>query len=626
MLQVVNLEKTFGGRTLFNEMSFSLTPGERLALIGRNGSGKSTLMRLILGEEHQDAGDIIIPKGYRIGHLSQHLEFKETSILREACRGLPPDRIDEEYKAEIILSGLGFSTEEFELPANTFSGGFQIRVELARVLLSEPNLLLLDEPTNYLDIVSARWLERFLTEWESEIIMISHDRAFLDAVSTHTMIIHRGKARRISGKTQKLYDLLAEEETIHEQTRLNQEKKRKEVEQFVNKFKAKAGTASLAQSRMKMLEKMEISEELAEIPVLDFGFTSTPFFGKSLIEIEEAEFSYPPKIEGGAITKILEDFGLVVRPGDRIGVIGKNGRGKSTLLRVLAGELTASKGSLRTSPHTRIGYFGQTNIQRLSPKLTVEDEVSSANPQHHRTKVRAICGTMMFGGDDGLKKIGVLSGGERSRVLLGKLIAQPSNVLLLDEPTNHLDIESIAALIESLKQYEGAVLLVTHDEFMLRALVSRLVVFSDQGVHLVEGDYDYFLRKEGWGDGETKPSSQTQQEPKTQKPREVVLDRKERARIREERQRRVVPLQKEIAVVERKIVALEMTISQNETGMATESGKGDAIDVFKLAELSRETAAARKQIDQLFEEFSALSLRLKEAENEFSEDGVLAES
>jgi ATP-binding cassette subfamily F protein 3 len=623
VLQVINVEKSYGDRTLFKGVSFSLTPGERLALVGRNGTGKSTLFKLILEEDHPDEGEVILPKGYRVGHLSQHLEFNQPTILREACLGLPPDRMDEEYKAEIILSGLGFSIEDFERPASSFSGGFQIRLELARVLLSEPNLLLLDEPTNYLDIVSARWLERFLCDWEGELIMISHDRAFLDAVSTHTMIIHRGKARRVQGRTQKLYDLLAEEETIHEQTRLNQEKKRKEVEQFVNKFKAKAGTASLAQSRMKMLEKMEVPEELIEVPVLDFNFTGIPFFGKSLIELENGSFSFPPTPSKSTPTEIIKDFTVVVRPGDRIGVIGKNGKGKSTLLRLLASELKLTSGEIRSSPHTKIGYFGQTNIQRLSKNLTVEEEIASTNHNMHRTRVRSICGTMMFTGDDGEKKISVLSGGEKSRVLLGKLIAQPSNLLLLDEPTNHLDLESIAALVDSLAQYEGAVMLVTHDEFMLRKLATRLIVFSDEGVNILEGNYDYFLSRGGWGDGDDTPSSSSSSKPAAPAPapaKSSNLDRKDRAKQRQDRSKVIGPLEKEIASVEKQIVTLEESIKRNETLMAeaASASQGAKTDVFKMAELSRETAAAKKRIDELFETLEDLSSKLTSSESEFS--------
>jgi ATP-binding cassette subfamily F protein 3 len=465
--------------------------------------------------------------------------------------------------------------------------------------------------------------------------MISHDRAFLDSVSTHTMIIHRGKARRVQGRTQKLYDLLAEEETIHEQTRLNQEKKRKEVEQFVNKFKAKAGTASLAQSRMKMLEKMEVPEELIEVPVLDFNFTGIPFFGKSLIELENGSFAFPPTTSKATPTEIVRDFTVVVRPGDRIGVIGKNGKGKSTLLRLLAGELKLSSGEVRSSPHTKIGYFGQTNIQRLSKNLTVEEEIASTNHNMHRTRVRSICGTMMFTGDDGEKKISVLSGGEKSRVLLGKLIAQPSNLLLLDEPTNHLDLESIAALVDSLAQYEGAVMLVTHDEFMLRKLAKRLIVFSDDGVSILEGDYNYFLSRGGWGDGDETPSSHTtgsaasSSTAKTAPASESQLgsstknsdiNRKDRAKQRQDRSKVIAPLEKEIAAVEKQIVTLEETIKRNETLMAesASAAQGAKADVFKMAELSRDTAAAKKRIDELFESLESLSSKLAAAEAELS--------
>lgn len=609
MLQVNNVEKSYGDRTLFKGLSFALTPGERLALVGRNGTGKSTLFRMILGEEHPDSGDIIIPKGYRVGHLSQHLSFAKSNILEEACLGLPPERAAEEYKAQIILSGLGFSVEDFSSPAAAFSGGFQIRVELARCLVSEPNLLLLDEPTNYLDIVSARWLERFLRDWETELIMISHDRAFLDAVSTHTMVIHRGKARRVQGKTEKLYGLLAEEEAIQEQTRLNQEKKRRDVELFVSRFKAKAGTASLAQSRMKMLEKMEAIEELQDLPQLDFVFTSLPFFGKSVIEIDNASFAFPPTATKSAPTEILQDFSFTCRPGDRVAVIGKNGKGKSTLLRIIAGELAPNSGEIRRSAHTRLGYFGQTNIQRLSNSLTVEQEVASANSSLNRTRVRSICGTMMFSGDDALKKVSVLSGGERSRVLLGKLIAQPTNLLLLDEPTNHLDLESVAALIDSLERYEGAVMLVTHDEYMLRRLANRLIIFGDSGVQVLEGDYDYFLSRGGWGDDDdgmtsaAKASSKAKKGPSPARLSESEL--KERKRIAKQ-------IEKEVQKLEEQIVKLENRIKSNEALMAEHSSQAQEakVDVFKLAELSRDIKESQQRIEALFEELSELTIKL----------------
>lgn len=603
MLQAIKLEKHFGARQIFKDLTFSLSARERLALVGRNGCGKSTLFRLILGEESPDSGSLVLPKGYRIGHLSQHLTFSEESILKEACRGLRPESEGEEYRAEVILDGLGFSAADMELPASHFSGGFQIRVELARVLVSEPNLLLLDEPTNYLDIVSARWLEEFLREWPNEMIIISHDRTFLDAVSTHTMIIHRGEARKIQGGTKKLYDLLAQDDVIYEQTRLNQEKKRKEMEEFVNRFKAKAGTASLAQSRAKMLEKMDIGEELREEPELDFRFTNAPFVGKAALEVQGLSFSYPAQ-RGNPPFEIVKNLNLAILPGDRIAVIGKNGKGKSTLLRLLAGELTPSGGDVRRSPHTALGYFGQTNIQRLTESLTVEDEIFQTNPKLARAQVRAICGTMMFSGDDALKRIKVLSGGEKSRVLLGKLLAQPTNLLLLDEPTNHLDLESIAALVESLERYDGAVVLVTHDEYMLKKLARRIVLFAEQGAELIEHDYDYFLSTRGWEEraqnSSTPQSAATHSSHKIESP---TAPSSTSSALQKRGQSSMGKSQRAVQQIEKKIIALEGDIKRYEQEMVEASGQRNYL---RVAELGKASAKAREEIERLFEELGAV--------------------
>ena len=607
VLQIVNLEKRFGARTLFSGVSFTLTRGERLSLVGRNGTGKSTLFRMILDQEHPDEGEIVVPKGYTIGHLSQHLKFSEPTILAEACRGLPADSIGEEYKAEIILTGLGFTEEDLLKPASQFSGGFQIRIELARVLLSEPNLLLLDEPTNYLDIVSARWLEEFLKSWPNEMMLISHDRTFLDAVSTHTMIIHRQGVRRVQGKTQKLYDVIAQDEIVHEQTRLNKEKKKQDLERFIAKNSARASTAAMAQSRVKQLEKLDIEEELQEAPVLDFDFTGAQFFGRYLVEVNDVSFAYPNVDPKTPSREILRDFSLAIGKRDRIGVIGKNGRGKSTFLKILAGELAPTAGSVAPSVNTSIGYFGQTNIQRLSENLTVEDEISSVNPQMHRTKVRGICGTMMFSGDDALKRIKLLSGGERSRVLLGKLLAQPTNLLLLDEPTNHLDVESVAALVKSLESYEGAVVLVTHDEFMLRALATRLVVFTEQGAQLLEGNYEYFLSRGGWEDAATAASAPTEQVSGAGAGSKPLSP----GNLARERERMLSRLDKRISDVENKIEALEDRLKENEALMmkAVEAADGD-----EAGRLGMASANLSGQIEDLFGEFERLTAERKTAE------------
>ncbi len=591
MLQVSGLTKTYGDRCLMEEVTFSLVRGERLGLIGRNGSGKSTLFRLILGAESPDEGEILSPKGYRVGHLAQHLEFTQHTILEESCLGLPPEERDQEYKAEIILAGLGFTEADMHLPPSHFSGGFQIRLNLAKLLLSEPNLLLLDEPTNYLDILSVRWLTNFLRNWKGELILISHDRLFMDSVTTHTMLIHRGKVRKISGGTAKLYAQVAIDEEVYEKTRINEDKKRKDLEEFINRFRAQASKAALVQSKIKALERMGQKEELAEIVDLDFEFREAPFPGKTVVEVKNLAFGYDP-------AKILiKNLSLTINKGDRVGVIGKNGKGKSTLLRLLAEELTPTSGSITLNQNSRLGYFGQTNIARLKTNLTVEEEIESANMTLHRTAVRAICGTMMFSGDDALKKISVLSGGEKSRVLLGKILALKTNFLLLDEPTNHLDMESIEALVASLKKYDGAVVIVTHSELILKELATKLVVFQGDIPRVVPHSYDYFLETEGWGD---EVEMTTAGSPAAK----ASGSGADAYRAKESAEKALRTLERKISRAEERIVTLEKQQQEAERALelATNNQDMDAINdlAVRLGEMSQ-------AIEETFEELERLS-------------------
>lgn len=552
MIQVSKLTKCYGERILFEDVTFNLISGEKLGLVGRNGSGKSTLFKLLLGDDHPDEGTISSPKGYRIGHLAQHLTFTEPTVLKEACLGLPEHERDEEYRGEIILNGLGFSEEDIHRSPSEFSGGFQIRINLAKLLLSEPNLLLLDEPTNYLDIISMRWLTEFLREWRGEMILISHDRLFMDSVTTHTMFIHRGSIRKVKGSTTKLYEQVAQDEQNYEKSRIAEEKKRKELEEFIARFRAQAAKAALVQSKIKMLEKLGQKEELASISELDFRFTPAAFPGKQMGDVREISFSYPNG------PKLIEDLSLSINKGDRIAVIGKNGRGKSTFLRLLANELQPDSGSVTLSQNVSIGYFGQTNISRLDPKLTVEDEIYSVNQRMPRTQVRAICGTMMFSGDDALKKISVLSGGEKSRVLLGKILAEPTNLLLLDEPTNHLDMESIQALIESLKGYDGAVVIVTHSELILRELANRLVVFQFGKPYLFDYDYQYFLEKEGWGEETGMSSSRVVS---AEEPKSALAKKVPDAKLAERLQKKISAAEEIIINSEKEMSAVDLSIA-----------------------------------------------------------------
>ena len=497
MLQVTNIEKSYGKQLLFDGVSFTINPRERVGLVGRNGYGKSTLFRMILGEEHADSGTITLPSGYTVGHLSQHIHFTEESVLKEACLALPPneDHRDETYKAEAILHGLGFTNDDFDTPPSSLSGGYQVRLNLAKVLVSEPNLLLLDEPTNYLDIVSVRWITQFLRAWRNELIIITHDRDFMDSVTTHTMIIHRCKMRKIAGGTQKLYDQILMEEEIYEKTRQNDEKKRKEIEQFVNRFRAQATKARAVQSRIKALAKHENLDKLEEIKTLDFKFRAAPFEAKWLMTVEDLSFSFSPHSP-----KLVEGLSFAVGKKDRIAVIGKNGKGKTTLLNLLAKELSSGNGDIKVHANTKIGYFGQTNINRLRPDKTALQEIMDTHPDNSQGESRAICGLMMFEGDNALKKVSVLSGGEKSRVLLGKLLVSPSNLLLLDEPTNHLDMESIDSLIEAINAFQGAVVIVTHSELILEAVATKLIVYDNDAVSVFEGTYLDFLERVGWSD------------------------------------------------------------------------------------------------------------------------------
>jgi ATP-binding cassette subfamily F protein 3 len=618
MLQVKNLEKRFGGRVLLNEASLIVNTGERVALFGKNGSGKSTLFKMITGEETPDRGEIATPKGYQIGHLRQHLSFTESTIIDEACLALAGDKDAERYKAEIILAGLGFTEEEIEASPASVSGGFQIRINLAKLILSEPNMLLLDEPTNYLDIVSLRWLERFLRNWRGELIVISHDRSFCDAVSSHSVLVYRGSLKKVEGDSEKLYSQVAEEEDLYERTRENREKQVRKMEAFISRFRAKASKASVVQSRVKALEKIERLDELQQEDALDFAFSSAPFPGRFPVEVRGLSFGY----ENGPT--IVSDLEFALKKDDRIGIIGRNGKGKSTLLRLIAGNLQPRAGEVILSPNTKIGFFGQTNVNRLDLSFSVEDEVRSVNPKLSRTQIRGICGAMMFEGDDALKKIKVLSGGEKSRVLLGKILAAPSNVLLLDEPTNHLDVESVIALTDALEQFDGAALVVTHDEELLRRIATRLIVFQGTEPFMFEGSYDEFLDSIGW-DEEQEAGPSSNRRPQKAKgtnastPRDAKRDK---AELLQERSKIIAPLKKSVSTAEEKISRLERDIEANYKLLSDASAKADGAAISKIG---KQLDAAKRELERSMSEWEKASEVLSRTETDFESRLVAVE-
>lgn len=585
MIQANQLTKGFGTQLLFENISFNMTRGERVGLVGRNGSGKTTLFKIILGEEHPDSGEIIYPKNYTIGTLKQHLHFTEKTILAECSLALKKEEEFDTYKVEKMLHGLGFKTEDFERAPSDFSGGYQIRLNIAKVLLGNPDCLLLDEPTNYLDIVSLRWLTRFLRNFQGEVIIITHDRGFMDAVTTHTMGIWRQKLVKIKGDSTKYHQQIILEEEVYEKTRQNTDKKRKELEEFVARFKAKASKAAQAQSRMKLLEKLPEHEALAMMATLDFEFNYRECPGKALVEVKDASFGYNEKL-------LIENLSFTVLRNDKIAIIGKNGKGKSTLLNLIARELTPVSGSISGNVNLLMGHFGQTNINRLSMENTIEEEISSADPTLGRERVRSIAGVMMFSGDLAKKKIKVLSGGERARVLLGKLLAKPTNLLLLDEPTNHLDQDSVDALSQELQNYPGAVIIVTHSEGMLREVATKLVVFHHDHVEYFPQNYDDFLAKIGW---------EEEEQVKVEKPK-IKLNREEQKKLRQEV---ILERSKALNPLKKKMEQLEAAIMKSEVEAATLE---EALISRPEPEGFKRLGTLKKKIDEDFEDLARMTV------------------
>jgi ATP-binding cassette, subfamily F, member 3 len=596
MISAENISKGYGRQALFDEASFQINRRERVGLVGRNGHGKTTLFRLLAGLEQPDSGSMSIPRGYRIGYVQQHLNFTLPSVLDEAAAGLPHGHEHETWKAEKILAGLGFTPEQMQRSPHEFSGGFQVRLNLASVLVSEPDLLLLDEPTNYLDIVSIRWIEGFLQSWPHELLLITHDRSFMDRVVTHTMGIHRNRIRKYPGTTEKYYAQIAQDEEIHEKTRVNDERKRKEMELFITRFRAKARLAGLVQSRVKALEKQEKRDKLETVKTLEFSFRSSPFNAKFCGSASGVSFSYDTD------SPLINNFNLTIARGDRVCVVGPNGRGKTTLLKLLAGSLQPQKGDVTWHQNVRMGFFEQTNIASLVGTRTVEQEIMSADTQVDHQLARDICGAMMFEGDFALKKISVISGGEKSRVMLGKILAAPVNLLVLDEPTNHLDMQSCDALIAALDNFDGAVVMVTHNELFLHALAERLVVFQNNRINVFEGRYQEFLDRIGWQDEERARAAGSA--PHAAVPEQKFSKkelRKLRSDIISERSRVLGPLEKKIAAAEAAIEACEAELARASAQMQSASESGEAL---RIVELSKVISRCDADIDRLFDELS----------------------
>jgi len=607
MIQLTNIAKRYGTQELFNDVNLRMSTGQRIGLVGRNGSGKSTLFKLILEEEFYDDGELSIPKNYKIGTLKQHLEFHEKTLVDEVSLSLAEDDKFSVYKVEKILFGLGFTQEDLSKSPLSFSGGFQIRINLAKLLITEPNLLLLDEPTNYLDILSLRWLKSFLRSFDGEVILITHDRDFMDAVSTHTMGLNRKSLSMIAGDTHKFYQQLQDEDELYAKQKISQDKKVKELEEFIAKNKARASTAAQAQSKVKLLDKMDRMDTLGFDNTLKFNFNFKDTPAKVLLDIKDLTFGYTSD------NILFENISFTLKKGEVLGIIGKNGKGKSTLLNTIAKELQAISGTIDYHGTTSAGHFGQTNISHLNPNNTIMDEIYLGNAKLGESTIRNICGSMMFSGETAKKKISLLSGGEKSRVMLGKIIAKEVNLLFLDEPTNHLDMDSIDSLTQAIKEFEGSAIIVTHSEALLRNVCDRLIIFRDGKAQYFDGNYDEFLSKIGWDEEELDISSTSKKVDDTPK-----VNKKENKKLRtvliQERSKLSSPLKKEVEKLESRIMEHEELVESLHKELIEASNKNDN---SRVIDISRDVVKYEKEVELDFDKLEISQTRLDEITEEY---------
>ena len=532
MLNVHNLTVSFMGTDLFSGITFKLNKGDRIGLIGKNGAGKSTLLKVLSKDIESSAGTMAFDKDIQIGFLRQDIDFVEgRTILEEAYQAfeeikeieLKLDTINEqlatrtdyeseEYSqliidltdlteryellggynyqgdTEKILQGLGFQREDFDKLTDTFSGGWRMRIELAKLLLQNNDILLLDEPTNHLDIESIIWLENFLKSYGGAIVLVSHDKMFLDNVTNRTIEISLGQIYDYKRPYSQFLLLRGEIKEKQLQAQKNQEKEIKQKQLLINKFKAKASKASMAQSLMKQLDKVELIEvDQDDNAAMNVRFAISKEPGKIVVEAEKISKSYGDK-------HVLENVDLLIERSSKIAFVGQNGQGKSTLAKMMVGEIPF-EGYLKLGHNVEIGYFAQNQSEHLPPEKTVLEIMEDAATDGNRMRVRDMLGSFLFGGDAVDKKAKVLSGGERNRLALCKLLLSPFNVLIMDEPTNHLDIASKNVLKEALKQFNGTLILVSHDRDFLQGLTSTVFGFKDKVIKEYLGDIDYFLEQ-----------------------------------------------------------------------------------------------------------------------------------
>ncbi len=570
MLSIDHLSMEFASRPVLDDISFLINRKERIALVGKNGAGKTTLLRLIAGEYQPTAGRISKETDMTIGYLPQVMLFQDDRTLRdevmrvmdEGISGLVDEGNEARFVAEMdrTVIGLGFERKDFERPCSEFSGGWRMRIELAKILLRHPDLLLLDEPTNHLDIESIQWLEDFLKTSPSAVLMVSHDRAFIDNVCGRTIEITLGRIYDYNVNYSRFVELRKERHEQQIRAYLNQQKMIQDTEEFIERFRYKATKAVQVQSRIKQLEKLERLEvDLEDTSRLNLRFPPAPRSGDFPLIVEELRKDF------GAHT-VFHDVTFTIRRGEKVAFVGKNGEGKTTLVKCIMGQLDYM-GTLKIGHNVKIGYFAQNQAALLDENLTVFETIDYVAVGDIRTKIRDILGAFMFGGEASDKKVKVLSGGERSRLAMIRLLLEPCNLLILDEPTNHLDMQSKDVLKAALKDFNGTLICVSHDRDFLDGLVTKVYEFGGGRVkeHL-GGIYDFLRTKKMSSLQELeRKNPSTQSTPNTQNIQSTSkLDYAQQKALAAEKRKK----EKQIAEVEAKIAALEQEQAEMENLLA----------------------------------------------------------
>ncbi len=655
---VQDLHIEFGPRVLFDSLSFVVERGERIAFAGQNGAGKSTLMKCVVGVLQPDHGKVLLPRHTQVGYLPQDgIHISGAPLLAEVMGSVgnivelqqvvdelsaelqQMDSSSPEYRdtleeighlelqlqdrdaaalrprAESILRGLGFSAADFERDCGEFSGGWQMRIALAKLLLQEPEVLLLDEPTNHLDIQSQRWLEQNLRNYRGAICIISHDIALLDSLVTRTIAFHHGRAEEYSGNFSfYLKESKARKEVLQRQAAAQQREIAK-TQAFIDRFRAKASKASQAQSRLKQLEKIELIEVEDDDAVMSFHFPPPPPGGNTVVKLEKACKAYGP-------IRLLQDYDFRMDKGDRIAIVGVNGSGKSTFTRLISGTEEPDSGAFSFGHHTQVAFFSQTHADVLNNEQTVLECVEAAADRNTRPLVRNILGCFLFRGDDVFKKIGVLSGGERSRVALVCMLLKPANFLIMDEPTNHLDFQSQDVLQRALAEYPGSYCIVSHNRRFLDPIVNKVLEFRP-GLppRLFHGNVSQYIEsvetEERRLKSEAQPTAQNGGVAAPVSPQNKKDARRARAQERERRTRVLKPLQTALEQVENEIAEKD----ELKTAISAELEKPENMsDNQKLMELTQSYQQLERESEALFSRWEELSVEIERAEAALAEE------